>query len=994
LSVNNNKTGGSSSGSGRRSNTARTTRSKSANGSERAHAERNMTKNADVTLRNEILVLLMFALSILLFLSNFKLCGPIGELLKNLTFGLFGIIGYIVPVLIIIATVYYIIKRKDNSISVGKIVCIAAMVVLVCTFTGLLSSSGDGADLKLGTVYKSAMEGKGGGLIGFVLVKILLPIFGSIASYVIVIALFLITLVLLTRFSITEAIKERSTSVAQHANRDLEARRERKKIRVQEREAMQQIKLDQERMDSERRLEIARKEQQARAGLGGPVGSPMNAPESAKTSDGKVTNPIYDEVRKSKTGSFSVTYNNQTKIVSMDPEADIPPIETIHGDIEEPVSRPGMAREERPSTRPMRAQGADLNTGSRTEGRNGAYGRDGVGSDRSQGTTVVRNAIAAAAEAALGQKDAFSAEKGRMERLDPGKTGGVSSRSTNAASDPDVKTLVTASGRVITHEIGQGGQSKVASMKREGEATIFDEVSAALAPVNAYVEKKEYVFPPISLLNKGSGKDGRNMDNELRENAVKLQQTLQNFGVGVTVTNVSCGPTVTRYELAPEQGVKVSQIVRLQDDIKLNLAAPDIRIEAPIPGKAAIGIEIPNRESASVMLRDLLDTDDFRNASSKLSFGAGKDIGGQIIISDIGKMPHLLIAGATGSGKSVCINTIIMSILYKAKPSEVKLILIDPKVVELSVYNGIPHLMIPVVTDPKKASGALSWAVSEMTQRYKKFADLAVRDLKGYNEKIAEQQKENSDKPGLRQLPQIVIIVDELADLMMVAPGEVEDSICRLAQMARAAGLHLILATQRPSVNVITGVIKANVPSRIAFSVSSGVDSRTILDMIGAEKLLGRGDMLYYPAGIQKPLRVQGAFVSDKEVSAVVEFLTKQKNVIGGAPEQAEEINQHIEASATGKDKASEGDAASQEDDRFALDSLFREAGLLLAGKEKSSIGMLQRAFRIGFNRAARIMDQLAEAGLVGEEEGTKPRRVLMTEVEFEQYCDENDILK
>ncbi|MBR5348400.1 MAG: DNA translocase FtsK 4TM domain-containing protein [Lachnospiraceae bacterium] len=928
-----------------------------------------MTKNADVTLRNEILVLLMFALSILLFLSNFKLCGPIGELLKNLTFGLFGIIGYIVPVLIIIATVYYIIKRKETSISAGKIVCLAAMVILVCTFTELLRHSGaDAEEMKIGTIYKTAMEGKGGGLIGGLMVKILVPIFGVIASYVIDIVLFLIAVVLLTRFSITEAIKERSTVAVRHANRDLEVRRERKKIREQEREAMQQIKLDQERIDSERRLEIARKEQQARAGLSGALpGANTNAADTTVSKDGKVQNPVYDEIKKSKIGSFSVTYNNQTKIVSMDPEDDIPLMETIHGDIEEPVKRPAPGGNSR---------------------------------------QTVQNAVAAAASAAIGRKDlpstgsnpaqSSSMKNSSAQNTRPSGGNNITADSLNRSlgDDPDVKTIVTSSGRVITHEVGQGGQSKVPSMKREGEATIFEEVSAALAPVKPYVEPKEYVFPPISLLNKGIGKGGRNMDNELRENAMKLQQTLQNFGVGVTVTNVSCGPTVTRYELAPEQGVKVSQIVRLQDDIKLNLAAPDIRIEAPIPGKAAIGIEIPNRESASVMLRDLLDTDEFRNAPSKLSFGAGKDIGGQNIISDIGKMPHLLIAGATGSGKSVCINTIIMSILYKAKPSEVKLILIDPKVVELSVYNGIPHLMIPVVTDPKKASGALSWAVSEMTQRYKKFADLSVRDLKGYNEKIEEQIKEDPLKPGLRKLPQIVIIVDELADLMMVAPGEVEDSICRLAQMARAAGLHLILATQRPSVNVITGVIKANVPSRIAFSVSSGVDSRTILDMIGAEKLLGRGDMLYYPAGIQKPLRVQGAFVSDKEVSAVVEFLTKQKNVIGGTPEQADEINRHIEESSSGKDKAADSDSDAQEEDRFALDELFREAGLLLAGKDKCSIGMLQRAFRIGFNRAARIIDQLAEAGLVGEEEGTKPRRVLMTQAQFEQYCDENGITK
>lgn len=343
----------------------------------------------------------------------------------------------------------------------------------------------------------------------------------------------------------------------------------------------------------------------------------------------------------------------------------------------------------------------------------------------------------------------------------------------------------------------------------------------------------------------------------------------------MTITNVSCGPTVTRYELQPEQGVKVSKIVGLTDDIKLNLAATDIRIEAPIPGKAAVGIEVPNANNSTVMLRDLLQSPEFQNSKSNLAFAAGKDIAGKPVITDIGKMPHLLIAGATGSGKSVCINTLIMSILYKASPEDVKLIMIDPKVVELSVYNGIPHLFIPVVTDPKKAAGALNWAVAEMTDRYNKFAQYNVRDLKGYNEKV-DSISDIQDDSKPKKLPQIVIIVDELADLMMVAPGEVEDSICRLAQLARAAGIHLIIATQRPSVNVITGLIKANMPSRIAFSVSSGVDSRTILDMNGAEKLLGKGDMLFYPQGYQKPARVQGAFVSDKEVADVVEFLSSQ----------------------------------------------------------------------------------------------------------------------
>ena len=517
------------------------------------------------------------------------------------------------------------------------------------------------------------------------------------------------------------------------------------------------------------------------------------------------------------------------------------------------------------------------------------------------------------------------------------------------------------------------------------EATDADGKQAATgAPGSATPEgKKEapgprpYVFPPLSCLKKGSGIPA-DMSRELKETAMRLQQTLSTFGVGVTITDISQGPTVTRYELQPEQGVKVSKIVNLADDIKLNLAATDIRIEAPIPGKAAIGIEVPNKETMPVALRDLLESREFREFPSNIAFAVGKDIAGKVVVSDIAKMPHMLIAGATGSGKSVCINTLIMSILYKAHPDDVKLIMVDPKVVELSVYNGIPHLLIPVVTDPKKASAALQWGVSEMTDRYQKFADFNVRDLKGYNKKAEEMRKAGKeDAPA--KLPQIVIIVDELADLMMVSPGEVEASICRLAQLARAAGIHLIIATQRPSVDVITGLIKANMPSRVAFSVSSGTDSRTILDMNGAEKLLGKGDMLFYPQGYSKPARIQGAFVSDGEVADVVEFLKNQR--LGNV--YAEDVESQIKnlggASQTGA-SSSGGDAR---------DEYFAEAGRFIIDKDKASIGMLQRVLKIGFNRAARIMDQLAEYGVVGEEEGTKPRKVLMSMEQFEQLLEE-----
>ena len=459
--------------------------------------------------------------------------------------------------------------------------------------------------------------------------------------------------------------------------------------------------------------------------------------------------------------------------------------------------------------------------------------------------------------------------------------------------------------------------------------TVVKEIKAkeAAVPDRKKAEGKDYIFPPVTLLIKEQQTQSSGYEQYLKETALKLQQTLESFGVNVTITDISCGPSVTRYEMFPEQGTKVSKILSLTDDIKLNLAASDIRIEAPIPGKAAIGIEIPNKHNQTVHFRDLIESSTFEKFKSRLAFAVGKDIGGKTVVTDLAKMPHLLIAGATGSGKSVCINTLIMSILYKASPEEVKLIMVDPKMVELSIYNGIPHLLIPVVTDPKKASGALNWAVAEMTNRYKKFTETGVRNIEGYNKKVKELQKSGEiDPETIKKMPQIVIIIDELADLMMVAPGEVEDAIVRLSQLARAAGIHLVIATQRPSVNVITGLIKANVPSRIAFSVSSGVDSRTIIDMNGAEKLLGKGDMLFYPAGYSKPVRVQGAFISDSEISDVVEFLKENEDVAVYDTEVTEKIESKLNSAAISQEK----------------DEYFEAAARFVIEKDKASIGMIQ----------------------------------------------------
>ena len=520
--------------------------------------------------------------------------------------------------------------------------------------------------------------------------------------------------------------------------------------------------------------------------------------------------------------------------------------------------------------------------------------------------------------------------------------------------DGSLRVVETASGERISSD-REKLQERIRN-KREEEELVPD------------METKPYQFPPLSLLKCAKDKTVGEK-NEIERNARTLQETLKSFGISVSITNVSVGPSVTRYELQPEQGVKLAKIVSLSNDIKMRLAASDIRIEAPIPGKSAVGIEVPNKNSQVVYLGDILSSEEFQKSKMRLAFGVGKDIAGKVVITDIAKMPHLLVAGATGAGKSVSINTLIMSILYKYTPEEVRMIMVDPKVVELQVYNGIPHLLIPVVTDPKKAAQALNWAVAEMTVRYKKFANLSVRDLAGYNEKIRKMKKEEREAEQLEILPQIIIIIDELADLMMVSAQEVEDAIVRLTQLARACGMHLIIATQRPSVNVITGLIKANVPSRIAFSVSSGVDSRTIIDMNGAEKLLGKGDMLFFPQSLPKPIRVQGAFVSDEEVGKVTDFLKKE-----GETEYNTKVLQSIEESG-GREEA---DSVSNEQD-----ALFVEAAQLVMDTEKASIGFLQRRFRIGFNRAARIMDQLAEAGVVGDEEGTKARKVLMSKEEF-----------
>jgi S-DNA-T family DNA segregation ATPase FtsK/SpoIIIE len=515
---------------------------------------------------------------------------------------------------------------------------------------------------------------------------------------------------------------------------------------------------------------------------------------------------------------------------------------------------------------------------------------------------------------------------------------------------------------ILYGQIHQGEKKEIFEEKKPLLDANAEKKEVTVQPSKMVLKPEEYE-PPVELLAKNEAVDyDEESDDYIEYNAHKLVETLASFGVGAKVLDVSKGPTVTRYELQPNAGVKVSKIINLADDIALNLAATGVRIEAPIPGKAAVGIEIPNKNTMSVLLRDVIESEEFQNYPSKLAFAVGKDIAGNVVVGDIAKMPHLLIAGATGSGKSVCINTLIVSILYKASPADVRLLMVDPKVVELGIYNGIPHLLIPVVTEPKKAAGALTWAVNEMTSRYRLFAENNVRDLRGYNELMKERGEET--------LPQIVIIIDELADLMMVAPNEVEDAICRLAQMARAAGMHLVIATQRPSVNVITGVIKANIPSRISFAVTSQIDSRTILDMAGAEKLLGRGDMLFYPLGQPKPLRIQGSFVSDKEVEHIVNHIKSLQSA-----EYDEEILQKIDNQNEQVKPDSSGD-----------DELLPQAIMTVLELGQASASLIQRKFKVGYSRAARILDQMESWGVVSASDGSsKPRQILITKQEWEE---------
>lgn len=867
-------------------------------------------------IHSEVVIMMSFAAASILFLSNFGLCGMVGQFLRSVQLGIFGGIGYIAPVLLFAGTAFFL-SNQGNPRAAFKLASFVLALVSLCGFLQLIFGVSPGEGTTLIDIYlESSVSGRGGGLIGGLLAEGLSAIIGVVGAYLVIIVLLVISGVCITEKSFVDLVKNGSGKAYRHARENIDIHRE----------------IHAERQEERKRL---REEQKLR-------GVNLDATNLSDISSQVVPRPAP---------------------VDFEAELVTEPMMVMDEYLEEDIDIQAERLAAVTATELERANPADVFTGSISPVRKADedsvpfepdWKVEPMMEELDEPSIYMKKENRTLQEMEVVEEDYYPVETPETFTV-----------------REEQKRVVTASGKIIetdTEALQKKLVTKREEAAKEGDLSVSQQIKQKVEVV-----KKEYEYPPLTLLKKG--KAATFSDREYKETAIKLQKTLQNFGVGVTVTNISCGPSVTRYELHPEQGVKVSKIVSLADDIKLSLAAADIRIEAPIPGKSAVGIEVPNKENNVVYLRDILEAENFKTHSSNIAFAVGKDIGGQVVVTDIGKMPHLLIAGATGSGKSVCINTLIMSIIFKANPEDVKLIMIDPKVVELSVYNGIPHLLLPVVTDPKKASGALNWAVAEMTDRYNKFAQYNVREIKGYNAKV-ESIKDIEEENKPKKMPQIIIIIDELADLMMVAPGEVEDAICRLAQLARAAGIHLVIATQRPSVNVITGLIKANVPSRVAFAVSSGVDSRTIIDMNGAEKLLGKGDMLFYPAGYPKPMRVQGAFISDSEVSKVVEFLTEQ----GMTPEYDLEVENMISSAPAGQDMKGSGN------DR---DEYFIQAAKFIIDKDKASIGMLQRMFKIGFNRAARIMDQLAEANVVGEEEGTKPRKVLMSTEEFEEMLEQ-----
>lgn len=948
------------SSSGKRTSSSNRTR-KSTTNSRSRQAQRTAQ---DSELFHEIGLIVLFVVMVILFCCNFGIIGPVGNAISGVLFGIFGFTAYIAPIVIFLAVAFWF-ANEGNPTAVRKMIAgvvLFLMLGVICDLIARTAGSMEQYDIKL--LYTNCSTGKkGGGILAGSICYLLLHYLETVGTVLVVLLCSVISLILVTERSFLNSMRNGGDRIRELSREDAVRRRENAQIRRQEQEERNSQREEARRIREEERR-IREEERRLRA-------------------EEKENEQILNAIPRREKKVSGVMMDTSLKKQETQP---VGRREDIHEIVYEEDAQ------EIPVVEETRVTSSDFDK-IKVTGMHQVTMQETAAEEPYEEIPVEEVTSAATFKKPFERRESWQeeaalltpqAESIRIHKEDIPEP--VEEPVTEWQSSPDMRQLQPETEPVVREPAETAtAESRIrpkitAPEPPKGNSLAEDQIHKDIAKA-AKQPPAEYRIPPLSLLQKGKAATG-DSSRELKETAMRLQQTLNTFGVKVTITDISQGPSVTRYELQPEQGVKVSKIVGLADDIKLNLAATDIRIEAPIPGKAAIGIEVPNKENMTVALRDLLESKEFQEFNSNIAFAVGKDIAGKTVVADIAKMPHMLIAGATGSGKSVCINTLIMSILYKAHPDDVKLIMVDPKVVELSVYNGIPHLLIPVVTDPKKASAALHWGVSEMEDRYRKFADYNVRDLKGYNKKIETMPvPEGEEAP--KKMPQIVIIVDELADLMMVCPGEVEESICRLAQLARAAGIHLIIATQRPSVDVITGLIKANMPSRVAFSVSSGVDSRTILDMNGAEKLLGKGDMLFYPQGYSKPARVQGAFVSDKEVSDVVDYLKNQ--ALGNTySNYAEDIEEKIKNIGTSGGSSGSGSGGGNDRDEY-----FEEAARFIIDKDKASIGMLQRVLKIGFNRAARIMDQLCEYGVVGEEEGTKPRKVLMSMEQFEQLLEE-----
>lgn len=984
-------------------------------------AQRNYTQRDEgIPMSNEITLVVSFGLVVLMMFSNFGHCGLIGKWLASFFFGIFGCAQFVMPVFFFLG-VTILIANDYSTLAMKK--CGAGFIILmeVSALSQLLYK---GASITVHDLFSLAINNHvTGGIIGGGIALLLEEGFGTAGAMVILFCIFLLSCILLTQRSFVsffkKIVKDMKTSREEWKKAAQQKQLEREAaatedilINLDEEEtpdrtkSFLKMKNGKKKTTEKRRTEQCEekvKELEERRSQKESAREKTDKTEPKKNlQDLKVNVPLFtssDEVKRKDCVKelhpriYPFTEEDE-KTEPFQGKLDFSAF-TFPDEIKESTSsfeeeKNQKEKEEDVYEAPHKAKGgfhtslpeeikiSGLKTSVKEPVENIVSEADAIlEEDISVNLPDFSQSTIEAERINDEEKDKEKDKETTEYKLIDGETDNVEAM-TNEVVDINNEA---ADNEENASEISNISDNEVIESEAKdneiiSNETVVKEIKAkeAAVPDRKKAEGKDYIFPPVTLLIKEQQTQSSGYEQYLKETALKLQQTLESFGVNVTITDISCGPSVTRYEMFPEQGTKVSKILSLTDDIKLNLAASDIRIEAPIPGKAAIGIEIPNKHNQTVHFRDLIESSTFEKFKSRLAFAVGKDIGGKTVVTDLAKMPHLLIAGATGSGKSVCINTLIMSILYKASPEEVKLIMVDPKMVELSIYNGIPHLLIPVVTDPKKASGALNWAVAEMTNRYKKFTETGVRNIEGYNKKVKELQKSGEiDPETIKKMPQIVIIIDELADLMMVAPGEVEDAIVRLSQLARAAGIHLVIATQRPSVNVITGLIKANVPSRIAFSVSSGVDSRTIIDMNGAEKLLGKGDMLFYPAGYSKPVRVQGAFISDSEISDVVEFLKENEDVAVYDTEVTEKIESKLNSAAISQEK----------------DEYFEAAARFVIEKDKASIGMIQRMFKVGFNRAARIVDQLADAGIVGPEEGTKPRKVLMSSEQLEAYFEE-----